>query len=216
VTTFCGSRIACVRSERPIFRDLSFRVEPGGALVLVGPNGAGKSSLLRILAGLLPPEAGSLSWDGIDLLEDPAAHRRLVAFLGHGDAVKPALTVRENLTFWCRFRCAGADADQRVATALDRFGLTRLAALPARFLSAGQKRRLALGRLLLTDAPLWLLDEAKTALDREAAGRVDETIEQHRQLGGILVLSTHGDDRPEGATTLNLADFQATGSCSGR
>src|SRR3954454_5698550 len=151
--------LAVFRGERLVFRDLSFRVDAGGALVLVGPNGSGKSTLLRLLAGLVQPIAGRLLWDGTDALADLAEHGRKVAYVGHLDAVKPGLTVTENLRFAARV------AGRPVSDALDALELRHLADLPARMLSAGQKRRLALSRLALTRARLWLLDEPTIGLD---------------------------------------------------
>jgi heme exporter protein A len=140
--------LACLRGERVVFAGLSFRLEPGGALLLVGANGAGKSTLLRLLAGLLRPEAGALLWDGTDALADRAAHAARLRYLSHQDALKPALTARENLLFFARLW--GGD----VAAALAALDLLPLADLPARVLSSGQKRRLALARLALSDPAL--------------------------------------------------------------
>src|SRR5471032_2452351 len=108
MTLFSGAGLACRRGERLVFRGLSFQLAAGDALLLTGPNGSGKSSLLRLLSGLLPPHAGSLAWDGEAIARDPAAHRQRLHFIGHLDAVKPVLTVRETVTFWAGMR--GADA----------------------------------------------------------------------------------------------------------
>src|SRR3982750_4393460 len=150
--------LACLRGERAVFAGLSFRLDPGGALLL-GANGAGKSTLLRLLAGLLRPEAGLLLWDGTDALADRAAHAARLRYLSHQDALKPALTARENLSFFARLWGGQVDA------ALEALDLLPLAELPARVLSSGQKRRLALARLALAPAPLWLLDEPTVGLD---------------------------------------------------
>jgi heme exporter protein A len=146
VNVLAAEDVAVFRGERLLLRDLSFTVASGGALVLAGPNGSGKSTLLRLLAGLVRPAAGRVSWDGIDALVDPARHGRRVAYVGHQDAVKPGLTVTENLRF------AAAVSGRPIAGALSALGLEALADLPARMLSAGQKRRLALSRLALSDA----------------------------------------------------------------
>jgi heme exporter protein A len=162
--------VAVFRGERLVFRDLSLRVPTGGALVLTGPNGSGKSTLLRLLAGLARPAAGRLLWDGADALADLAGHGRRVVYLGHLDAVKPGLTVVENLRF------AAAVSGRSVTAALAAVGLAELAELPARMLSAGQKRRLALSRLVLSAAPVWLLDEPTLGLDGASTERFGELL----------------------------------------
>jgi heme exporter protein A len=200
---FTGEQLACVRGERPIFAGLSFALAAGDALVLAGDNGSGKSSLLRMMAGLLAPAAGRLAWDGNDIAADPAAHRTRLHYLGHADAVKPTLTVAENAAFWGRFRGDGGSA-AAVAAALDAFGIARLADLPGRFLSAGQRRRTALARLVVSAAPLWLLDEPKTALDAAAAAALDAAIAGHRRGGGMVVMAQHGLDPLPGAAVMSL------------
>lgn len=177
--------LAAFRGERLVFRDLDFLVPAGGALVLVGANGSGKSTLLRLLAGLVRPIAGRLLWDGEDALADLPSHAARVTYLGHLDAVKPGLTVAENLRFTARM--SGGDVD----AALDALGLGELADVPARFLSAGQKRRLALARLALSAAPLWLLDEPTVGVDAVSLGRVGAVLRAHRERGGVVVVATH-------------------------
>lgn len=207
MTTFSGRELACIRGGRGVFARLAFQVAAGGALVLTGPNGSGKSSLLRLLAGLLRPVAGTLAWDGATVSDDPEAHRARLHYVGHADAIKPALTAAENLGFWVRYRNAGGDAAARTRTALSAFGIGELADVPGRYLSAGQKRRLALARVLSAPAPLWLLDEPKTALDADAAARLDAVIAGHRASGGMVVVAMHGGRLPDGADTLDLSDF---------
>jgi heme exporter protein A len=206
---FTGEAITCVRSERRVFARLSFSVGAGEALVLIGPNGAGKSSLLRLMAGLLRPCAGRLLWNGEAIADDAEAHRGRVHYVGHADAIKPALTVAEHLGFWAAQRGGTADQSVRVDGALAALGIARRAALPARFLSAGQRRRLALARLLATDAAIWLLDEPRTALDRDAAAQLDAMIASQRARGGLVILALHGGDHPPGARVLDLAPFAA-------
>lgn len=189
---FSGSDLTCLRGERVVFSGLAFALEAGGALVLKGPNASGKSSLLRLMAGLLHPLAGCLAWDGAAIAEDLEAHHRRLLYVGHLDAVKPALTVAENLRFWAALG-EGRDAAAAVAGALDAFAMAHLAALPARFLSAGQRRRLALARLLTGDAPLWLLDEPSTALDEDATRRLEGALARHRETGGMAVVATHAE-----------------------
>jgi heme exporter protein A len=177
--------LAAFRGERLVFRDVDFALAAGGVLLLTGPNGSGKSTLLRLLAGLLRPAAGMLSWDGRDALADLPAHAGRLAYVGHQDAVKPGLTAAENLRFTARL------SGGRVAHALGAVGLEELADVPARMLSAGQRRRLALARLALSHAPLWLLDEPTLGLDVASVARVCGMVEMHRTAGGVVVAATH-------------------------
>jgi heme exporter protein A len=193
-----------VRGERIVFSGLSFRITAGEALILLGRNGAGKSSLLRLVAGLLRPAAGTITLDGGDaeLSIGEQAH-----YLGHQDALKPSLSVRENLTFWADFLggakppIAGADA---VADALAAVGLGDLADLPAGYLSAGQRRRLSLARLLAVPRPLWLLDEPTAALDTAAQARLADLMQTHLAGGGLILVATHGPLGLDGAQELRL------------
>jgi heme exporter protein A len=177
--------LAAFRGERLVFRDLDFTLQAGEALVLAGPNGSGKSTLLRLLAGLVRPAAGRLLWQNDDALADLAAQAERVAYVGHQDAVKPGLTASENLRF------AAALTGRPIPDALSALGLDQLADLPVRMLSAGQKRRLALSRLALTDAPLWLLDEPTTGLDTASIARFGALLAAHRDRGGMVVAATH-------------------------
>ena len=177
--------LAALRGERLVFRDLDFVVAAGGVLLLTGPNGSGKTTLLRLLAGLLRPAAGTLLWDGADALADLSVHARRVMYVGHQDAVKPMFTAAENLRFAARLN-GGA-----VGEALAEVGLEELADLPARMLSAGQRRRLTLARLALSHAPLWLLDEPTLGLDARSVERFGATLAVHRNRGGIAVAATH-------------------------
>jgi heme exporter protein A len=190
--------LAVFRGERLVFRDFSFTVAAGGALVLAGPNGSGKSTLLRLLAGLVRPAAGRLLWNGADALADLALHGREVAYLGHQDAVKPGLTVAENVRF------SAAVSGRPIDAALAAVGLEALADLPARMLSAGQKRRLALSRLVLSAAPLWLLDEPTLGLDTSSIERFESLLAAHRARGGLVVAATHVPLPLPGAADLRL------------
>jgi heme exporter protein A len=201
---FTGQGLACRRGEKLIFRRLDFALPPGSALVLIGPNGSGKSSLLRLMAGLTPREAGVLAWAGTDIREDSAAHRARLHFIGHSDALKQVLSAGESLGFWAKMRGTSA----AIEPALARFGLANAATLPCRYLSAGQKRRLALARLIAAPAELWLLDEPLTSLDSEAAAQLLAAIAEHRAEGGRVVLSTHAPIDLGDATRLSLADFR--------
>lgn len=221
--SFTGHNLLCIRGQRVVFQHLDFAVPRGGALLLVGPNGSGKSTLLRCMAGLLRPAAGDLRWNGVAITEDPEAHCRRLHFLGHANAIKPMLSVEENLRFWTAMHGAGrrgegiGDLGSVVGgprAALAHFGLEPLAEMPARLLSAGQRRRLALARLLAAPAPLWLLDEPATALDAAAVAQLEAAIAAHRAAGGCVVLSSHGDLRPPGAATLSLDDFAPDASAA--
>jgi heme exporter protein A len=180
-----AQELACWRGERAVFAGLSFSLEPGGALLLTGANGAGKSSLLRLLAGLIPAAEGRLLWQGEDALADRVGHAGRLRYLGHGDALKPSLTARENLAFFARLW--GGE----VAPALAALGLAELADLPARVLSSGQKRRLALARLALAPVPLWLLDEPTVGLDAASVERLGAVLASHRAAGGMVLAATH-------------------------
>ena len=205
---FQGTDLACERGERLVFAGLDFALAPGEALVLTGPNGSGKSSLLRLMAGLLKPAHGSLTWGGAPVLDDPEAHRRRLHYLGHQDAVKPVLSVAENLSFWSALR-GGATSEDALLDALDRFGLKALAELPARYLSQGQRRRLALARLLATPGELWLLDEPTVGLDSASVVRLGEEIEAARAGGLRTVLATHLDLPLADVRRLDLAGLES-------
>ena len=205
---FAGEGLACVRGERSVFAGLSFRLTDGGALILAGPNGAGKSSLLRMMAGLLPPRDGALIWNGLPIADDQEAHRRRVRYIAHADAVKLALTVAENLRLWAVLWGDAGAAEEREATALTHLGIERLADLPGRYLSAGQRRRLALARLLVAPALLWLLDEPRAGLDADGERRLDWAIRRHRESGGMVVMALHGGVCPEGARRLDLSEIR--------
>ncbi len=170
--------LAAIRSDRLVFGSVSFAVPAGGALLLVGPNGSGKSTLLRLLAGLGRAELGSVLWQGEEVLADRTGQGARVAYVGHQDAVKPGLTAAENL-------------GRGAVPALAAMGLQRLADLPARMLSAGQKRRLALARLVLRQVPIWLLDEPTLGLDTASVARFGVMLAAHRAQGGVVVAATH-------------------------
>jgi len=204
VTLFAGHDLACRRGERLVFAGLSFRVAGGEALLLRGPNGSGKSSLLRCMAGLLTPVAGVQTWNDRPTARDVDSHRGRLRYLGHQDAVKPALTVLENVVLWQQLH--GRRDDAASGRGLTMLGIDRLAELPVRLLSAGQRRRVALARLLAAPAPLWLLDEPTTALDDDGVARFARIVADHRTAGGLVVLSSHGDPGVAGAV-LALGDF---------
>ncbi len=175
------------RGTTCLFEDLSLAVAPGSCLVVEGPNGAGKTSLLRVLAGLTQPESGTVTWDGDDCRQQVRAGRLRLAFAGHALALKAELTTRANLEFFARLAGTGT----AVPSVIERAGLGACAELEVRLLSAGQKRRAALARVLLAKAGLWILDEPQTNLD--AAGRqvVARWIREHLGEGGTVVVAAH-------------------------
>jgi len=203
---FSGHSITCFRGERFVFEALDFSVESGEALVLTGPNGSGKSSLIRIMAGLLAAVDGRLEWNGEPVSETPEDHRARLHYVGYQDAIKPVMTVRENLALWAGLR-GPLDG---VAGALQTVGLGAIAEMPAQFLSSGQRRRLSLARIVASAAEVWLLDEPTVGLDRNAVGILETLIADHRAGGGMAVLATHqpialgGDER-----SLDIAQFAA-------
>jgi len=190
--------LACIRGGRQVFSGISFAIQAGEALVITGPNGAGKSTLLRLLAGLLRPLAGTLALEGGDpeLTLPEQAH-----YLGHQDALKPALSVTENLDFWVRF-LGGRPAD--LTAALADVGLGGIAALPAAYLSAGQRRRLSIARLIAVKRPIWLLDEPTTALDVAAQAMLADLMRAHLAGGGLIIAAIHGAIGLEKAGELKL------------
>jgi heme exporter protein A len=180
-----AEKLCARRGGRVLFAGLSFAVEAGTALLVTGPNGAGKTTLLRMLAGFLPPESGHLR------LEGGAAEASISEqchYVGHANAVKPSLTVAENAAFWCGFL---GGAQDRLDAALQAFGLDALRDIPAGYLSAGQRRRAGLLRLLLAERPLWLLDEPTTSLDTAAQDMVAGAVNRHLAGGGLVVAATH-------------------------
>jgi heme exporter protein A len=174
--------LACERGGRLIFKDLNFIITSGEVVELRGPNGAGKSTLLRLLAGLNQPAAGALAFMGASTGLNEAAH-----YIGHHEAVKPALTVRQNLEFWSRFLGNEGKAE------LGPFRLEQLADDEARLLSEGQRRRLALSRLVSVLRPVWLLDEPTVGLDQAALVDLRREMEAHIASGGMIIAATHAE-----------------------
>ncbi len=194
------ARKLCIdRGGRRIVESADFSVADGGALVVAGPNGAGKSTLLRAIAGLLPLAGGRLTLDGEDEDIPGALH-----YVGHAEGMKPALTVRENLCFWAAFMQRGDNPGRSPSDALAAFGLAHVIDIPAGYLSAGQKRRAALARLLVAPRPIWLLDEPTTALDARAQGALAAVMAEHRTGGGLILAATHAPLGLDGAAELRL------------
>lgn len=180
--------LALARGGRRLAEGLTFTLKGGEALLVTGPNGAGKSTFLRVLAGLLASAAGSLTLQGAGV-EAPgqAAH-----YLGHAEALKGALTARENLEFWSAMLKMG-DLGLDPGQALERVAMNHAPDIPVSYLSAGQRRRVAIARLLVAPRPLWLLDEPTTALDAASQARLAGLMKDHLAAGGLIVAATHGD-----------------------
>jgi heme exporter protein A len=193
-----ASDLGCQRGGREVFAGVGFSVAAGEALIVSGRNGAGKSSLLRMMAGLVRIAHGRLDLAGGDpeLTIGEQAH-----YLGHQDALKPSLSVAENLQFWSDFLGAAPTAFREPLAAL---GLETLAELPAGYLSAGQRRRLSIARLLAVKRPIWLLDEPTSTLDAAAQRRLRDFMRAHLAGGGLILAATHGSVGLEGAQELRL------------
>lgn len=184
--------LAIARGGIPVLEGISFTLDAGEALILRGPNGVGKTTLLRTIAGLQPPIAG-----GVEGAEDR------VAYAAHSDGIKPTLSVTENLTFWARV--FGADS---IDTALSAFDLDGLADRPGGSLSAGQKRRLGLARMLVTQRPIWIFDEPTVSLDTRAVTMFADAVRTHLAGGGSAIIATHIDLGLDGRV-LDVTPFKA-------
>ena len=185
--TLAGDAVSCLRGERKVLSNLDFSVTAGEALAVVGPNGAGKSTLLRLIAGLVAITSGRITLTGGD---DNLTLAEQAHLLGHRDAIKPSLTVLENVAFWFDF-LGGDGSRSSPAAALEAVGLSHLGHLPTAFLSAGQRRRLAIARLVALKRPIWLLDEPTTALDATGQAMVAALMAGHLRDGGLIVAATH-------------------------
>lgn len=196
--------LACRRGERLLFSNLSFSLASGEALVVTGRNGAGKSSLIAMLAGRLAPAAGEIRAEGIG----EATLAEVTNHVGHKEGLKAALTAEENLAF---ARAMLGRPRMSPREALARVGLARAADLPTGYLSAGQRRRVALARLFVSHRPLWLLDEPTSALDAASQARLAGIMREHLAEGGLIIAATHAPLGLEGAKTLDI-DAHAPGS----
>jgi len=185
-----ANELCCVRGNRRLFANLGFTLEPGRWLLVTGENGAGKTSLLRLLSGLSSSESGDILWQGETIRSLGGKYLRAMLYLGHLDALKEDLTARENLRISSALDGISLDKPQ-ADDLLRRAGLSGYETLPARFLSLGQKRRVALARLLWSKASLWLLDEPFAALDNAASAWLHETLAAHLDKGGMAVITSH-------------------------
>jgi heme exporter protein A len=195
-----AAELECERGARILFRAVSFVLAPGELLRVAGANGSGKTSLLRILCGLTRPSAGEVRWNGQPIARLKEEYTRELVYIGHAPAVKDDLTPRENLEVSCRL-AGQATSSPALAAALERL---RVPDLPVRKLSQGQRRRAALARLLLSEAPLWLLDEPFAALDAEGISVLDGLLGKQLDRGGAVVYTTHQDVGTRSARVVDL------------
>ena len=196
------NNLSCQRGGRTIFSGLSLEIAAGEAVLLRGPNGAGKSTLLRVIAGLIPAISGEVSINGLPAT-DRDEFQGQITYAGHLDAIKPQLTVAENLHFWAQL----FEADN-VAKTMQDFRLDEIADRPAHACSAGQKRRLGLARIAVTSRPLWLLDEPTVSLDTETTARFAATIDAHCAAGGMAFIATHIDLGLKAPRTFEMQAFE--------
>jgi heme exporter protein A len=198
------NKLAAMRGTRIIFRGLDLRIEGGHALTVVGPNGAGKTTLLRCIAGFLPPAHGTVTLAGGD---EERSLGEQCHYIGHMNGIKPALTVSANLGFFANFL---GGAPEGTALAAERLALAELEDIPAAYLSAGQKRRLGLARLICAPRPLWLLDEPAVSLDEASQRILAGMVAEHLAGGGIALAATHTALGWDGAEMLDLGAFVNT------
>ncbi|MDE3271151.1 cytochrome c biogenesis heme-transporting ATPase CcmA [Pseudoalteromonas sp. G4] len=183
--------ICCVRQDRCLFEDLSFELHQGQIVQLEGQNGAGKTSLLRILAGFVRAESGKVMWQGVDIAKDNLQFACDTLYIGHKTGVNGQLTALENLAFWLETH--GLETRQDLLDVLAQLGLVGLEDVPVRLLSAGQQRRVALARLWLNKAKLWMLDEPFTAVDKKGVVLLQQQFKKHLAQGGAIILTSHQD-----------------------
>lgn len=178
------------RGDRCLFKGLSFALNPGELLLLKGRNGSGKTSFLRAIAGLLELESGSVVWNEVAVTREPQVFKNSLVWMAHQVGFKGDLTLLENLHFEAALR---PQSGQDIEDVLNRLGLNRLKRLPMRSLSAGQRRRVALARMLLSEAQLWIMDEPVTNLDSEGRALVIELVGEHLAADGMVIMAAHQD-----------------------
>lgn len=207
-STLEAHALECVRDDRTLFSHLAFRLERGQALILEGRNGSGKTSLLRILCGIRLPDAGTITWDGTDINKLGPDYYVHTAYVGHRDGIKLDLTPLENLAM---ARALGKPNDTTLEAALEKVDLYGFEDVLTRNLSAGQQRRLALARLLVTDTVLWILDEPFTSLDTDGIKSIEKLLDQHTSNGGMLAVTSHHAVNLANTTSqrINLSELTA-------
>ncbi len=197
-----AENLSCIRADRLLFKQLGFCLQEGSLLLIKGPNGSGKTSLIKALCGLLPLESGEILWDGKPAFDNPDFKRELM-YIGHKSAVKQDATVRENIAFWAKLH----KTELLVPAAMRFFDLERYADAPARELSAGWQRKVALARLIVAPCKLWLLDEPTNFLDEEAVILMANLIESRVKQGGVVIIASHIINSAVASHTLSLEDF---------
>ena len=202
------NNLACCRGARMLFSGMHLELHPGDAALATGPNGSGKSSLLRVIAGLIPPFAGRIIWNGEDARRSPDNYRSVMRYVGHADALQPTLTVIENLTYWAKIYGCPHDV-AALKRGLQSVDLSDLANLPVRILSAGQRRRLSLARAISTGGKIWLLDEPTVALDAQSITNIETAISTFRDQGGIVIASTNAPMSLPSAESIDLNAYQS-------
>lgn len=205
MTGLSATDLTLWRGPNCLFEDLSFTVAAGSLLLIRGPNGSGKTTLLRVLCGLTRPETGQVTWCGTSIEKDHQAFGAELAYFGHVNGLKADLTITQNLAFSAQMY---GQSGEQIPTLLDALNLSQCAGLEARYLSAGQKRRTALARLLMSPATLWILDEPVTNLDASGRAYVEERLHKHVASGGLAIAATHEDIRLAGETAdeIHLGD----------
>lgn len=185
-----ASGLTCIKRDRVLFEALTFSVESGQLIYLRGPNGAGKTSLLRILTGLSDPIAGDVLYDGQPILSSSSTYLKQLVYLGHKPGLNMGLNALENLRYWCA-QHGVEQTDEQIYLVLEHLGLVGMEGIPVRFLSAGQQRRVALSRLWLKPAAVWILDEPFTALDVQGVSLLERKFKAHAENGGMIVTTSH-------------------------
>ena len=182
--------LTCSKRDRTLFEGLSLVVEPGELLYLRGPNGAGKTSLLRILTGLSSPDSGAVLYNGVDISEDKSGYYQGLFYLGHKSGTNGSLSALDNLSFWLAQHNVSVPVNT-LFDVLEKVGLVGLEDVPVRYLSAGQQRRVALSRLWLKPAEVWILDEPFTALDVKGVHMLETSMKEHVARGGLIITTSH-------------------------
>ncbi len=200
------NNLTCRRGGRVLFAGLDLRLEDGDAAVVTGPNGSGKSSLLRVIAGLIPPFIGEVLWNGQNTRKDPDRFRSAVRYVGHSDGLQPALSVSDNLRFWANIYGSPNDFGS-LRRGLEAVGLADLMGLPANVFLLAKGDRLALARAVATNGKLWLLDEPTVALDTQSVEQIESIITDFRAAGGMIFASTNAPLKLERSKSVKLFEF---------
>jgi len=194
---FFGTNLKVTKGGRCLAKDLEFKIESGNMLLLNGENGSGKSTLLRIMAGLSNPTSGKIYWNNEFVNDNLPEHFERIIYVGHSTAIKSNLTLKENLKYWQNIHLGGKDISSQLEHSLEIFNLTTSSDSPARCLSSGQTRKLALARLMLKPASLWLLDEPTVGLDTAGLRSLITLLNNHCESGGIVIMASHDEVRVE-------------------